>query len=78
MEWEAWFSVGVVVACFAILISNRVGADIVMMGGLTLLLVSGILTPQEAFIGMSNEGMITVGVLYVVVSGLKEPAPSIG
>ncbi len=72
MEWEAGFSVGVVIACFAILTTNRVAPDIVMMGGLTLLLVSGILTPQEALIGMSNEGMITVGVLYVVVSGLKE------
>jgi di/tricarboxylate transporter len=43
-----------------------------MSAGLTLLLVSGILTPQEALAGFANQGMLTVAVLYVVVSGLTE------
>jgi di/tricarboxylate transporter len=43
-----------------------------MVGGLTLLLVGGVVTPQQALAGMANEGMITVAVLYVVVSGLQE------
>ena len=43
-----------------------------MAGGLTLLLVFGILTPHEALSGLANEGMVTVGILYIVVSGLKE------
>jgi di/tricarboxylate transporter len=42
-----------------------------MSGGLTLLLVSGILTPQEALSGLANEGMVTVAVLYIVVSGVR-------
>jgi di/tricarboxylate transporter len=43
-----------------------------MAGGLTLLLVSGVLTPAQALAGFANEGMITVGVLYVVVTGIRE------
>jgi di/tricarboxylate transporter len=39
---------------------------------LTLLLVSGILTPQEALSGLANEGMVTVAVLYVVVAGVRD------
>ena len=42
------------------------------MGGLTLLLVAGVLTPTEALAGFSNQGMITVAALYVVVVGLRE------
>ncbi len=72
MSPEAWFTVAVVGLCFALLASNRVSADIALMGGLTLLLVSGILTPGQALSGFSNEGMITVGVLYVVVAGLRD------
>jgi di/tricarboxylate transporter len=72
MIWEAWFTLAVVLFCFCVLAYNRYSPDIVMMGGLTLLLVTGILTPAEALAGLANEGMVTVGVLYVVVSGLRE------
>jgi di/tricarboxylate transporter len=58
--------------CFFGLALNRFAPDIIMVGGLTLLLVCGTLTPAEALAGLANEGMVTVGVLYVVVSGLKE------
>jgi di/tricarboxylate transporter len=49
-----------------------VSPDIIMSGGLTLLLVSGVLLPEEALAGFANQGMLTVAVLYVVVSGLTE------
>jgi di/tricarboxylate transporter len=43
-----------------------------MVGGLTLLLLAGVLSPEQALSGLANEGMVTVGVLYVVVAGLRE------
>jgi di/tricarboxylate transporter len=49
-----------------------VSADIIMSAGLTLLLVSGILLPEEALAGFANQGMLTVAVLYIMVSGLTE------
>ncbi len=72
MEWEAWLTISVILLCFVAMASNRVAPDIALMGGVTVLLLSGILTPAEAFLGLSNEGVITVAVLYVVVTGLKE------
>lgn len=72
MTLQAWFSVAVAVACLLGLATRRGPPDLVMMGGVTLLLLAGILTPQEALAGLANEGVVTVGVLYVVVSGLNE------
>ncbi|MBF0143174.1 MAG: SLC13 family permease [Magnetococcales bacterium] len=72
MTLEAWLAVTVIVCCVALLASNRHSADAILMGGVTLLLVGGILTPQQALGGLANEGMVTVGVLYVVVAGLQE------
>lgn len=72
MSWEAWFTLGVVALCFGVLARNRAPPDITMAGGLTLLLVSGILSPAQALAGFANEGMVTVGVLYVVVTGVRE------
>ncbi len=72
MAWEAWLTLSVVVACFAIMAFTWVSPDIVMAAGLTILLLSGVLLPGEALAGFANQGMLTVAVLYVVVSGLTE------
>ncbi|MDH5301251.1 MAG: SLC13 family permease [Gammaproteobacteria bacterium] len=72
MSWEAWATLSVIAICFAALSLTRIATDVVMLGGLLLLLLTGILTPSEALIGMSNEGMITIGMLYVVASGLTQ------
>ena len=72
MDWQSWYSLGVVAFCFGMLAFSRVSPDIVTSGGLTLVLVAGVLTPEEALAGFANEGMLTVAVLYVVVTGLTE------
>jgi len=72
VSWEAWFTLAVVALCFGLLVRNRAPPDIAMAGGLTLLLISGVLTPAQALAGFANEGMVTVGILYVVVTGIRE------
>ncbi len=72
MTLEAWFVIGVVALCFGLLASNRFPPDLVLMAGLTLLLLSGVITPTDALIGFSNEGMATVAVLYIVITGFRE------
>ncbi len=72
MSWEAWFAVAVVAGVIGLLAFTRIAADIVLVAGVTVLLLSGVLTPAEALAGLSNEGMVTVGVLYVVAAGLRD------
>ncbi|HOL96602.1 MAG TPA: SLC13 family permease [bacterium] len=72
MTWEAWFTLGIILFQMGMLISTRTGPDVILLGGVTLLLVFNVLTPDEALGGLANEGMVTVGVLYVVVAGLRE------
>ncbi|MGB5258945.1 MAG: SLC13 family permease, partial [Gammaproteobacteria bacterium] len=72
MGWEAWLTLAVVMGCFAMMVFSRISPDIIMSAGLTMLLVTGVLLPREALAGFSNQGMLTVAVLYVVVSGLTE------
>ncbi|NOY72988.1 MAG: SLC13 family permease [Gammaproteobacteria bacterium] len=72
MGFEAGFTLVTIAVCFIAMASNRVAPDITLMGGLSLLLLVGILTPQAAFSGLSNEGVLTVAVLYIVVTGLTE------
>ncbi|CAN5906205.1 SLC13 family permease [soil metagenome] len=72
MELDAWFTLLVVLGAVGTLIFSRLSADIVLWGGVVVLLMAGVLSSGEALAGLSNEGMVTVGVLYIVVAGLRE------
>ena len=72
MAWDAWFVLSIVLLCFGLLASNRFSPDLILMGGLTLFLVSGIVSPAQALAGLANEGMVTVAVLYIVITGFRE------
>lgn len=51
---------------------SRFAPDIIMMGVLLVLLITGILDPGEAVAGFANEGLITVAMLYIVAAAMKE------
>lgn len=72
MDWEAWFVLSIVLLCFGLLATNRFSPDLILMGGVTLFLVSGVISTSQALAGLSNEGMVTVAVLYIVVTGIRE------
>jgi len=72
VTFAALFTAAVVLAVLAALVLTPIGADLVMAGGVTLLLAAGVLTPAQALAGFGNQGLVTVGVLYVVAAGLKE------
>ncbi len=72
MTAHAWITATVVAGMMAVLASNRLGADMVMLGALAVLLVTGVIAPADAFSGFANEGLLTVAFLYVVVAGLRQ------
>jgi multisubunit Na+/H+ antiporter MnhB subunit len=49
-----------------------VAPEVLSLAALAVLLLVGVVTPGEAFSGFANEGVVTVAILYVVVSGLRE------
>jgi di/tricarboxylate transporter len=61
-----------VVAVFGCLIFTSLGADMILVGALVFLLVSGVLSTAQALEGFSNPGLFTIAALYVVAAGLKE------
>jgi di/tricarboxylate transporter len=71
LGWQAWFTLGVIGLVFAALAATEVATDVVLVGAVTLLMVVGVLAPKEALAGLSNEGVITIAVLYVIVAGLE-------
>ncbi|MCA9117531.1 MAG: SLC13 family permease, partial [Planctomycetaceae bacterium] len=65
-------TLGVIAAAVFALVVLRAGPDLVLLGGLTILLVAGIVSPGEALAGFGNEGLVTVAVLFVIAEGLHQ------
>ena len=72
MSLDAWMTLAVLTLILGLLSFSKIAADLVFAGGLTLLLLMGVLNPKEALVGFANEGVATVGALYIVVTGLRE------
>ena len=72
MNWEAYFTLTIVAGTTGALMLTRIAPDLILVAALTALMVSGILSPTEALAGLGNPGLATVGVLFVVVAGLKD------
>src|SRR5687767_10427391 len=68
----AWFTLGLCLLVFLFLALSSLSPDIILIAGVAILLVFGLLTPADALGGLSNEGMATVAVLYVVGAGIRE------
>ncbi|MCC5914780.1 MAG: SLC13 family permease [Balneolaceae bacterium] len=72
MGFETVFVLGVILSCLLVLVFTKISPDAVFVGGLTLIIISGIIPVREALVGFSNEGMLTVAALYVIAGGMKE------
>ena len=70
MDWQAWLSLGLTLGVLALLITTRLAPHMVLMAALTIISVTGILSPAEALGGFSNSGLITVAAMFAVAAGL--------
>lgn len=72
MSAQGWLVVCVIMGCLGLLMFSRLAAELILFGGVAVLLMFGVLSPEQAFSGFSNEGLITVALMYAVVSGIRE------
>ncbi len=70
--WQMVFTSVVLIVMFAVLITDRVGVDWVMLTALTTFMASGIISLDEGLGGFSNEGLLTVLTLFVVADGISK------
>jgi len=81
MGLAAWITLLVLVALVAVLVRERVPPSVAVLTATIALLLAGIIGPEQAFAGFSNEAPIVIAALLVVaravdVSGIMQPIVS--
>lgn len=67
-----WIALLTTVAVFAVLQLRRgVPVDLLFLGAMIIVTVTGVITPDEALIGFANPAVITIGSLLVVAAALR-------
>jgi di/tricarboxylate transporter len=71
MSLAGWLTLIVAVGALVAMASGRVSADRALLAALTVLLITGLLEPERALAGLSNPGVATVALLFVVAAGVR-------
>ena len=66
----AWITIVTVLSMFSVLLFTKLRADLVFLGAIAILFVTGVLDAKEAFSGFSSTSVVIIGVLFVVVAGM--------
>ena len=67
---DAWITIGTVLTMFSVLLFTKLRSDLVFLGAIAILYLTGVLDAKEAFSGFSSTSVVVIGVLFVVVAGL--------
>jgi di/tricarboxylate transporter len=72
MPWHAWVTLVIVVSLLYVLARDLLSPVLAVFGAVIVLLVLGVVTPAEAFYGLSNPAPITVAALYVLARAVEK------
>ncbi len=82
MTVEIVLVIGITLSVLVLLATTRIAADAILAAALTAVLAFpvptdagwqlGLITAKQGLAGFSNDGVLTVGVLFIIVTGLRE------
>lgn len=68
----AWITLVTLISIFIILARTRVPAEIVFLGALTVLLVTGVVSEEEGMAGFGSEPVVIHAAFFVIIAGLLQ------
>lgn len=71
MGFEFWYTSLLLIVMTIILVKEWVDIEITVTVVLLLLIIGNVITPQEAFSGFSNIGVLSIGILFIVAGSIK-------
>lgn len=71
MTWQAWATAVIIMIAMAMFASEKVRVDLVALITLGLLVALGIVSPEQALSGFSNEATVTVAAMFALALGIE-------
>ncbi|KAJ8906336.1 hypothetical protein NDN08_002829 [Rhodosorus marinus] len=71
LSWQAWMAFAIVILLLALLMKSTIPTQVSMLLAVTAMLAFKIVTPSQALVGFSNDGVASVAVLFAVAEGVQ-------
>ncbi|MEE9168351.1 MAG: SLC13 family permease [bacterium] len=72
MSFDFWYTLILILLMSVFLMKEWIETEVVFFAVLMLLIVGNVITIDEAFAGFSNEGMLAIGLLFIVSGALSK------
>ncbi len=72
MSFDFWYTLILILLMSVFLMKEWIETEVVFFAVLMLLIVGNVITIDEAFAGFSNEGMLAIGLLFIVSGALNK------
>jgi di/tricarboxylate transporter len=72
MTFEAWIVLAVFLFLVVAFITEAMRPGLILLSAAVIFMATGIITDQELIAGFSNDGLITIAVLFLVNEGIKQ------
>ena len=72
MTFEAWIVLAVFLFLVVAFLTEAMRPGLILLSAAIIFMVTGIITDQELIAGFSNDGLITIAVLFLVNEGIKQ------
>lgn len=72
MSLEMIFVLVMIIVMFIALLLELARPDMIVFSVVAIFLISGLLTPEEALKGFSNQGMLTIALLFIVAGAVQK------
>lgn len=72
MTFESWIVIGVLVFMAGAFLLEAMRPGLILLSAAVIFMTTGIITDQELLAGFSNNGLITIAILFLVNEGIKQ------
>lgn len=72
MTFEAWIVLAVFLFLVIAFITEAMRPGLILLSAAVIFMATGIITDQELIAGFSNDGLITIAVLFLINEGIKQ------
>lgn len=72
MTFEAWIVLAVFLFLVVAFLTEAMRPGLILLSAAVIFMATGIITDQELIAGFSNDGLITIAVLFLVNEGIKQ------
>ena len=67
---HAWITILTLIGIFVVMARSKVPVEVVFLGALTILLVTGVVTEEEGMAGFGSEPVVIHAAYFVIIAGL--------